>query len=95
MIFYPDNPVECHLLLNTKHQTTLKIDYLYIKHSFCEKLLDINFDSKLNFAKDIEDICQKVSRKLNALARLVPYITSSINVFQWMLSSSHNVIIVP
>ena len=42
------------------------------KNSLCKKLLGINFDYKLNFAKPIEDICQKALRKLNALARLAP-----------------------
>ena len=48
----------------------LKIGNLHTKNSLYEKLLGINFDYKLNFAKNIEDICQKESRKLNALARL-------------------------
>ena len=41
-----------------------------------EKLLGINFDYKLKFAKHIEGICKKASRKLNAIARLTPYMAS-------------------
>ena len=39
------NPDKC------QEQTTLKIGNLHIKNSLCEKLLGINFDYKLNFAK--------------------------------------------
>ena len=52
----------------------MKLGNLCKKTSSCEKLFEINFDYKLNFEKHIEDICQKASRKLNALARFVPYI---------------------
>ena len=47
-----------------------------LKNSLWEKLLRINFDYKLNLAKRIEGICKKTSRKLNAIARLAPYMTS-------------------
>ena len=55
----------------------LKEGSLHIQNSLCEKILGVNFDYKLNCAKHIEDICQKVSRKLNALARLAPYTLES------------------
>ena len=75
------NPDKCHLLLNTKEKTILKIINLHIKNSLCKEFLSINFDYMLNFTKHTEDICQKASRKLNAFARLAPYMTSSKNVF--------------
>ena len=65
-------PGKCQLLVNTKKQTTLKIDNLHIAKSVCEKLL-----GKLNFAKHIEDIYQKTSRKLNSLVKLALYMASS------------------
>ena len=71
------NPDKCHLLLNPKEQATLKKSNLHIKNSLWEKLLGINFDYMVNFAKHIEDIYQKASSKLNALARLTPYMTPS------------------
>ena len=37
------------------------------------KLLDIVFDNKPKFDKDIGNICQKANRKLNALARVTNY----------------------
>ena len=57
--------------------TVLKVGNLHIKHFLYKKLLGINFDYKLNFAKYFEGICQKASRKLTVLARLAKYMTSS------------------
>ena len=37
-------------------------------------MLGINFDYKLKFANHIEEICKKASQKLNALARIAPYV---------------------
>ena len=72
---------KCHLLLNAKEQITLKVWNLHIKNSFYKKLLEMNFDYKLNFAKCIEGICQKTSRKLNALTKLALYMASSKSEF--------------
>ena len=60
---------------NFKYQepNTLKIGDLHIYNSLSEKLLGITFDCRLKFNKHIEDICQKASQKINALARLAPY----------------------
>ena len=62
---YTDN---CHILLNSQEPNTLKTGDLHINNSLIEKLLGINFDYKLKFNKPIEDICQKASLKINALA---------------------------
>ena len=67
------NTNKCHLLLNSPEPNTLKTGYLQINNSVCEKLLGITFDCKLKFNKHIEAICQKASQKINALARLAPY----------------------
>ena len=53
---------KCHLLLNGQEPNTLKFGDLHINDSLSEKLLDITFDCKLKFNKQIEDICQKVFR---------------------------------
>ena len=37
-------------------------------------MLGINFDYKLKFTNHIYRICKKALRKLNALARIAPYI---------------------
>ena len=36
-------------------------------------MLGINFDYKLKFTNHFDDICKGASRKLNALARITPY----------------------
>ena len=36
-------------------------------------MLSINFGYKLKFTNHIEEICKKASRKLNVIARIVPY----------------------
>ena len=60
---------------NIKGQITIKIGNLHIKHALPEKLFGINFYYKLNFAMHIEGIFQTSARKINALARLAPYMT--------------------
>ena len=67
------NTDKCRLLLNSQEPITLKIGDFHINNSVSEKLLGITFDFKLKFNKHIEDICQKASQKLNALARFAPY----------------------
>ena len=44
-----------------------------IKNSEYEKLLKIKVDSKLNFNEHLNDIISKVSRRANALSRVMPY----------------------
>ena len=67
------NADKCHVLLNSKGPKTIKTGNLYIKISSCKKMLGINFDYKLKFTNHIEKICKRASRKLNALARIAPY----------------------
>ena len=45
-----------------------------IRNSNSKKLLGVTFDNKLKFEKHIIIICQRANRKLNALARLTPYV---------------------
>ena len=67
------NTDKCHVLLNSQGPNTIKIGNLCLKNSSCEKMLGINFDYKLKFTNHIDEICKKASRKLNALARIAPY----------------------
>ena len=66
-----------YLLLISQEPNMLKIGDLYINNSPREKLVRIALDCKLKFNKYIEDICQKASQKLNALARLAPYMRTT------------------
>ena len=69
------NTDKCHVLLNSQEPKSIKIGHLCIKKSSCGKMLDINFDYKLRFTNHIEEIWKKTSQKLNALARIAPYMS--------------------
>ena len=68
------NTHKCYLLLNSQEPNLLEISDLHINNCLSEKLLGITIDCKLKFKKQIKDICENASKKLNALARLVSYI---------------------
>ena len=67
------NVNKCHLLLSTTDAFNFEISETVIGHSNSKKLLGVTFDNKLNFEKHIITICQRANRKLNAFARLTPY----------------------
>ena len=69
------NPGKCHLLLSTKSPEVVSIDGMQIKSSTAETLLGINIDSELNFDIHLSAICNKVSRKINALGRIANYMS--------------------
>ena len=53
---------------------SFEISDTVVCNSNSKKLLGVTFDNKLKFEKHIITICQRANRKLNALARLIPYI---------------------
>ena len=82
------NPGKCHTLLSTKNTIDVHLEGACIMSSSCEKLLipriidsktidsDLKFDkyiSDLKFDKHISDLCNKVSKKINALCRVTGY----------------------
>ena len=66
-----------HLLVNKKDKVTISIEDKEIKNSEYEKLLGIKVDTKLNFNKHLNDIISKANRKVNALSRIMPYMSLS------------------
>ena len=49
-----------------------------IKSGDCKKLLGVKIDSMLNFEEEhLSNILTKVSRKINALSRVMPYMSLS------------------
>ena len=66
-------PGECHLLRSTKSPEVVSIDGIQITSSTAETLLGITIDSELNFENHLTAICNKVSRKSNALGRIANY----------------------
>ena len=76
---------------NKNNQSCLKINSQTIKTTNCVKLLEITFDSKLNFDSHISDLCKRASMQLNALNRLKVYIGNKemeilINSFIYSIS---------
>ena len=62
-----------HLLVSGNVRATAKIDNNYIESEKEQVLLGITIDSNLTFENHINNICKKASQKLNALARVAPY----------------------
>ena len=69
------NPDKCHLLLSTKSPEVVSIDGIQITTSTTETLLGITINSELNFENHLSAICNKVSRKINALGRIANYMS--------------------
>ena len=67
------NPGKCHPLLSTKSPEVVSIDGIQITSSTAETLLGITIDSELNFQNHLSAICNKVSRKINALGWIANY----------------------
>ena len=68
------NPDKYHFLHTAKDDLTIKIDQFEIKGSKKEKLLGVTIDNQLTFEPHVKNLCNKVSLKLNALARVSHYI---------------------
>ena len=67
------NTGKSHLLLSCNSRATATIDNSYIESKDEQELLGITIDSNLTFENHIRNICKKASQKLNALARIAPY----------------------
>ena len=80
------NHNKCHLLLSSHEYANIQIANVTIKSSTSKKPLGVTIDNKiidnkLEFDKHVENICQKASRELNALVRLVKYMDLPKNAF--------------
>ena len=65
------NPDKWHLLLSdTGDNLPICIGNKSISNNNNENILGVYFDNKLNFNNHINKLCQKVSQKLHALARV-------------------------
>ena len=67
------NTGKSHLFLSGNSRATATIDNSYIESEDEQVLLGITIDSNLTFENHINSICKKASQKLNALARIAPY----------------------
>ena len=65
------NPDKCKLLIsNCKEDISLILDNEVIECSESVKLLGVSIDNRLNFNEHVSNLCNKVSIKLHALARI-------------------------
>ena len=64
---------KCHVILRSQGNAHVNIGTTQIENSKCQKLSDINIDSKLTFEDHINCICKKASAQLNALGRISYY----------------------
>ena len=80
---------KCHLLVNRKDEDVITLGETEIKNNEYEKLLGIKVDTKLNFNEHLNNIISKVSRKVNALSRAVPYMRVSKRkiLLNWFFNS--------
>ena len=58
-----------------KRKNAIDVQGACITSSSCEKLLGITIDSDLKFDEHISDLCDKVSKKINALCRVTGYMS--------------------
>ena len=71
---FKGNPDKCHLLVSTHEKPKINIGEFSIENSDCKKLLGVKIDNKLMFDCHASDMCKKAIRKINALARIAPFI---------------------
>ena len=64
---------KCDLSLSTKSPEVVSIDGIQVTSSTTETLLGITIGSELNFENHRCTICNKVSRKMNALGWIANY----------------------
>ena len=71
--FLRANAEKFHLILSTDEPFSINIDNEVIKNSNNKKLLGINLSNKLGFDTHVANICNRVSKKLHALGRILQY----------------------
>ena len=70
------NTGKSHLLFSGNSRATASIHNSYIELKDEQVLLGITVDSNLTFENHINSICKKASQKLNAFARIAPYMNT-------------------
>ena len=75
--FMKANSDKIHLIMSCAEATTAVVDGLPIDSSKTEVLLGIIIDHELKFGYHVNRLCKKASLKLNALARIAPFMNVS------------------
>ena len=71
------DPDKCHLLLSKNGNFEANIYENRISNTKLEKLLDVTFDSRLNFNHHISNICKTAGNKINSM-HLLEFLTTWI-----------------
>ena len=74
---FKGNVDKWYLLGNVKDEVSMKIGDFNIVHSECERFSGVKFEYKLTFHSHVSDLCKNAIRKINALARVAPYMSIS------------------
>ena len=64
------NPKKCHQLMNVNSPANINIGEHTISNSYCDKLLGVKIDSKLNFNNHLETIIKKASQMVHVWLKL-------------------------
>ena len=70
------NSEKSHLLVSSHNNCIADINGTQIISSKSEKLLGVTIDKDLSFATHISNMCTKAAQKLNALARISPFMST-------------------
>ena len=63
--------------MNVNSPANIKIGEHTISNSYCDKLLVVKIDSKLNFNNHLETIIKKANQKVHVLAKITPCVCIS------------------
>ena len=73
--FLKVNADTCRLILSTDESFSINIGNEVIKNSNDKKLLEVNLNNKLGFNTHVTNICNRVSQKFHALARISQFMS--------------------
>ena len=68
------NQDKCHFLSSLDISTKFLLPACILENSGFQKLLGVTIERKLNFNKYVTNLCDRASRKVQALAKIFPYI---------------------
>ena len=68
------NQDKCHFLSSLDMNTNFSLPACIVEKSDSQKRLGVTIDRKLNFNELNTNLCDKASKKVQALARIFPYI---------------------
>ena len=68
------NQDKCHFLSRLDINSKFSLPASILENSDFQKVLGVTIDRKLNFNEHVTNLCDKASKKSQALARIFPYI---------------------